>query len=56
MAVLRTEADIPAVLQEMTLERLWRHGVARNLPGTAAEKNKLRDQMYAELSEVEIIQ
>ena len=40
----------------MTLESIWRRGVSRVLPGTAAEKNALRDRMYTELQELEIVE
>ena len=44
------------VLPTMSLENFWRRNVARSLPGTAAEKNSLRDKLYAELSEIEIVE
>ena len=40
----------------MTLANFWRRTVSRSIPGTSSEKNMLRDQMYAELQNIDIVQ
>lgn len=40
----------------MSLEMFWRRSVSRSIPGTNEEKNALRDKLYAELSQIDIIQ
>ena len=40
----------------LTLENFWRRSVSRVIPGTTAEKNALREQMYEELRGIDIVQ
>jgi len=40
----------------MSLEMFWRRSVARSMAGTQEEKNAIRDKLYAELSQIDIVQ
>ena len=40
----------------LTLDGFWRRTASRALPGTAAEKSALREQMLSELREIDIVQ